>query len=125
MVNQFIRPVINGVLTIIVSLLLISLLLSLVLHFTAVKESSINWFLLPAALLTLFVGGLISGYQSGTKGWYVGALTGFSFIVVTWLFTFLGLDSSISAKTLLLNGSYLLLAIIGGMIGVNLSPHRT
>lgn len=125
MVNQFVRPILTGVLTIVTVLLMISLLLSLIIHFTSIKESSVNWFLLPASLLTLFIGGVISGIKAGAKGWYVGGLTGFIFILLTWLFSFLGFDLSISLKTMLLNGSHLLLSILGGMIGVNLSSQRT
>ncbi|GAA0354846.1 TIGR04086 family membrane protein [Bacillus horti] len=124
MPNSYVRPIITGVSTIIVVLLSISLCLSLLLHFTSLKESSIEILLLPISLLTLFIGGLISGYKSGTKGWYVGALTGLAFILLSWILSFLGFDLSFSLKAVLIYLFYLLLAMLGGIIGVNLSPHR-
>ncbi|MDQ0339521.1 putative membrane protein (TIGR04086 family) [Caldalkalibacillus uzonensis] len=118
------RPVLMGLLFIIMILLSLSLIFSLVLHFTSVPETSLQWFLLPTTLITVLIGGLIAGYQSGRKGWYFGGLTGLGFIVLSWLFSFLGYDASVSLYTLMLYSGFLLIAMLGGIIGVNLSPQR-
>jgi putative membrane protein (TIGR04086 family) len=117
-------PIVSGLVAIVGILFASSLLLSLILHFTTIQEASIQWFLLPITLLTLFMGGVIAGYKSGSKGWYFGGLTGLSFLFIAWLVSFLGFDSVFSYQNLLLYISYLLLAVLGGVIGVNMSPKR-
>lgn len=121
----FIRPILSGIVSIVSILFIFSLILSLLLHFTMIQEASIQWFLLPITLLTLFIGGVISGYQSGQKGWYIGGLTGLTFLLIAWLVSFLGFDMLVTLKSLLIYVAYLLLAMIGGMFGVNMSPHRS
>lgn len=121
----FIRPILSGIVSIVSILFIFSLILSLLLHFTMIQEASIQWFLLPITLLTLFIGGVIAGYQSGQKGWYIGGLTGLTFLLIAWLVSFLGFDMLVTLKSLLIYVAYLLLAMIGGMFGVNMSPHRS
>lgn len=120
-----IRPILSGIVSIVSILFIFSLILSLLLHFTMIQEASIQWFLLPITLLTLFIGGVIAGYQSGQKGWYIGGLTGLTFLLIAWLVSFLGFDMLVTLKSLLIYVAYLLLAMIGGMFGVNMSPHRS
>lgn len=120
-----IRPILFGIVSIVSILFIFSLILSLLLHFTMIQEASIQWFLLPITLLTLFIGGVIAGYQSGQKGWYIGGLTGLTFLLIAWLVSFLGFDMLVTLKSLLIYVAYLLLAMIGGMFGVNMSPHRS
>lgn len=120
----FFRPVLTGLGTIICLLLVISVILSLLLHYTSLQESSLSWLLLPATLLTLFIGGCVSGFLSGTRGWYFGGCTGISFILFTWLISFLGFESSLRWEALWLYLTFLGLAMIGGVIGVNLSPPK-
>lgn len=121
----FIRPILSGIVSIVSILFIFSFILSLLLHFTMIQEASIQWFLLPITLLTLFIGGVIAGYQSGQKGWYIGGLTGLTFLLIAWLVSFLGFDMLVTLKNLLIYVAYLLLAMIGGMFGVNMSPHRS
>ncbi|WP_202080189.1 TIGR04086 family membrane protein [Caldalkalibacillus salinus] len=113
-----------GLTGIVVILLVISLFLSLLLHLSAVKESSVQWVLLPMTLLSLFIGGAIAGFRSGQKGWYVGGMTGVLFLLLIWLISYLGFNTALSVKSTVIYVSYLLLTILGGMIGVNISPHR-
>ncbi|GGK16159.1 hypothetical protein GCM10010965_06520 [Caldalkalibacillus thermarum] len=124
MENISLRPVLTGLLTIIVILLSLSLIFSLVLHFTSLPETTLQWFLMPTTLVTVLIGGLIAGYQSGQKGWYFGGLTGLGFILLSWLLSYLGYETPISVYTLLQYSSFLLIAMLGGIIGVNLSPQR-
>ncbi len=119
------RPVLTGVVAVVIILFAVSLIMSLLLHFTSLRESSLHWFLFPITLVTLFIGGAIAGYQSGTKGWYYGGLTGIVFLLFTWLISYLGFDLSFQFKTAWLYAALLLLSVMGGMIGVNMSPQQT
>jgi putative membrane protein (TIGR04086 family) len=117
-------PILSGLLTVIVILLSASIFLSLVAHLSSVKESTLQSITVPITLITLFIGGFIAGRRSGAKGWYYGGLTGLSFLILIWLVSFLGFDASFSLKNVLTYASYLVLAICGGVIGVNMSPNR-
>lgn len=119
-----ITPILSGLIAVISILLVSSIFLTLLLHFTSIHESSIHWFIVPITLLTLFIGGLIAGYKAGSKGWYFGGIIGLGFILLSWLASFLGFDATLSAKQFTLYGAYLLLAMMGGIIGVNMSPQR-
>lgn len=124
MEQPLLRPVISGVVSIIVMLFSVSVLLSILLHLTSLQESSLHMVLMPITFLSVFIGGCIAGFKSGARGWYYGALTGLGFILLTWLFSFLGFDSVLSMRTLWLYAAFLVLAMLGGMIGVNMSPKR-
>jgi putative membrane protein (TIGR04086 family) len=118
------RPILAGYLTMIIMLLVISAILSFLLAFTSLRESSVQWFFLPVTLLTLFIGGVIAGYRAGEKGWYYGAIGGALFTLTVWLISYLGFDFTPTTKNFILYVAYILLAMLGGMIGVNMSPRK-
>lgn len=118
-------PVVTGIFSILILLFAASFILSLILHFTTVQESSIQFLLLPITLITLFFGGFISGLKSGSKGWYFGGLTGLAFLLIIWLITFLGFDATLELKNMLIYAGYLVLSTVGGVFGVNMSPKRS
>lgn len=120
----WITPILYGLIAVVGTLLASSFMLSLLLHFTALSETAIHWFLLPITLITLFAGGFIAGLKSGTKGWYVGGVTGLAFLLLVWLISFLGFDTAFRLQNLLIYSSYLLSSVIGGVIGVNMSPKK-
>jgi len=120
----WLTPILFGVISIVTILISTSFILSLILQFSSLKESSIQMFILPITLITLFIGGFVAGFKSGSKGWYMGALTGTGFLIIIWMISFLGFDTALSLKNALIYGSYLLLATIGGVVGVNMSPNK-
>jgi putative membrane protein (TIGR04086 family) len=122
--NYSLRPVLAGLIFIIVTLVVLSLIVSAVLLFSSVTENAIQWFLLPATLITVMIGGLIAGSKAGHKGWYFGIMTGIGFIILSWLMSFLGFNLSPDMYTLLMYASCLAIAMLGGIIGVNLNPKR-
>lgn len=124
MENYSLKPVLAGLLFIIITLLALSLIFSAILAFSSVTERTLHWFLTPATLLTVLLGGLIAGAKAGQKGWYFGLLTGLGFIILSWLLSFLGFDLSPNLYTLVMYAASLLIAMLGGMIGVNLNPKR-
>lgn len=119
-----VKAILFGFLAMIIILLLISAILSLLLALTSIRESAVQWLLLPMTLLTLFIGGSIAGYHAGEKGWYYGAISGVLFAVMVWLISYLGLELTLTTKDFTLYLTYILLAMLGGMIGVNMSPRK-
>ncbi|AGX05654.1 MULTISPECIES: TIGR04086 family membrane protein [Bacillaceae] len=98
-----------------------SLVFSLLLKFTSMDESSIK---LPAeilAFISLFAGGFISGGKGKQKGWLLGGLTGAIYTLVIFLFQYLGHDSLFSAEQTIYHTCFLLVCMMGGILGVNMS----
>ena len=67
------------------------------------------------------MGGFISGGKGKQKGWMVGGLTGFLYSITIFLFQFLGLDQLFNFEQIVYHICYILIAMMGGILGVNLS----
>lgn len=73
------------------------------------------------SFITLFLGGFVSGGKGKQKGWLVGGLTGIVYTTIIFLFQFLGMDSLFSFEEIVYHICYILTAMMGGILGVNLS----
>ncbi|MDG5786437.1 TIGR04086 family membrane protein [Evansella sp. AB-P1] len=108
-----------GILTILVLVILASLTSSAILKFTSIQEGSLTWILLIFSFLAVFCGGFISGGRSGQKGWLAGATTAILYSFVIFLVQYLGYNQGFDGEQLLVHSGYVLIAILGGMLGVN------
>ncbi|UUZ84435.1 TIGR04086 family membrane protein [Paenibacillus sp. P26] len=70
--------------------------------------------------ISMFLGGLMSGKRSASKGWYHGGMLGIVYTLLVWLIGFLAFDHGFSKGMLQLGGLALIAGALGGMIGVNL-----
>lgn len=122
--NYSLRPVLAGLIFIVVTLFVLSLIVSAILLFSSLTENAVQWFLLPVTLVTVMIGGLIAGSKAGHKGWYFGAMTGLGFIILSWLLSFLGFNLSPDLHTVLIYIGCIIIATLGGIVGVNLNPKR-
>ena len=114
-----------GVLATFIVILGTSLIFSLLLRFTSMQETSLTWVILIISFLALFVGGFVSGGKGKEKGWLMGGATGILYILVVFLFQYLGYDTTFSTEQLFYNLGFLGTAILGGIIGVNMTtPSR-
>ncbi|WP_186576516.1 TIGR04086 family membrane protein [Aquibacillus kalidii] len=98
-----------------------SLILSLLLRFTSLGSSTLNWTTLVVSLIALFSGGLISGLKGKEKGWILGACTGIGFTIIVLLYQYLGYSTGFSTTQMIYHGGFLIVALIGGVLGVNMS----
>ncbi|MDX8046534.1 TIGR04086 family membrane protein [Gracilibacillus sp. S3-1-1] len=113
--------VLYGWVGILIVMFLASIILTLLLRFTSLGESTLEIATLFIGFIALFTGGFISGLKAKHKGILVGAITGLLFTFIVFCYRFLGLHLSITVIELVNHAAYLLLAIIGAIIGVNLS----
>lgn len=120
----FFPAVLFGLTTILVVALSFSLVVSLVLSFTSFTEHSVKWLITVVAFVTMFLGGTISGAKAKEKGWIAGAVTAVLFSVLTFIIQYLGYDNSFTSEQYLYHGGYMVVAAIGGIIGVNLSGSK-
>jgi putative membrane protein (TIGR04086 family) len=120
----FFPAVLFGLTTILVIALSFSLVVSLVLSLTSLTEHSVKWLITGVAFVTMFLGGAISGAKAKEKGWIAGASTALLFSLLTFFIQYLGYDNGFTSEQYLYHGGYILVAAIGGIIGVNLSSNK-
>jgi putative membrane protein (TIGR04086 family) len=77
------------------------------------------------SFVSLFIGGLISGGKGKQKGWLLGGLTGIIYSIIIFLFQFLGFDKLFDMQQIIYHTCYMLTAIMGGILGVNMSTNKT
>ncbi|WP_243290672.1 TIGR04086 family membrane protein [Bacillus sp. FJAT-47783] len=116
--------ILYGVTAILLIALVVSLLFSLLLKFTSLTEQSIQWLIITLAFISVFIGGIVAGRKGKEKGLLLGALTALTYTGIVLLFQFLGYGQSLSGKNWLYHGGFLLVAMLGGVIGVNLSSSK-
>lgn len=121
---RFGKAIVYGVVTIFVFASIVSLLLSLLLKWTDIQESSLTWGIFACSLLSVFIGGLVAGGKGKEKGWLIGGTTSILFTFIVFLFQFLGLEQPFSTKQWMYHLGFFVVAMFGGMMGVNMSSSR-
>lgn len=119
MQRQFIA-LLYGWIFILVFILVSSFILTLIVQFTGIRQQTLSWVAFSVGLIGLFIGGMITGIKGKSKGWIIGGLTGLGFTVFIFLVQFLGYQNGFSLDQTLHHLGFILAAILGGMIGVNL-----
>jgi putative membrane protein (TIGR04086 family) len=117
--------VLHGVIAIFVLAILSSLIFSLLLAYTSVQESSLKYVVTTVSFLSLFIGGFITGKNGKQKGWLIGGATGLIYSVIIFLFQYLGHDSLFSSEQIIYHICYILTAMMGAILGVNMSSSNT
>lgn len=124
--KQFGISVAHGLIAIFLLEIVGSLIFSLILRFSSVQESSLQVVLTAASFISLFAGGFISGGKGKEKGWMLGGVTGLLYSLVIFLFQYLGYDRLFNEEQLIYHTCFMLIAMMGGILGVNLtSKSRT
>ncbi|MFA1820526.1 TIGR04086 family membrane protein [Virgibacillus oceani] len=101
-------------------ILLASVVLGFLLRFTTFHDPALTWIALVIGLLSLFIGGLVAGIKGKEKGWVTGILTGLGFTLFTFLVQYLGFQQGFSMEQTIHHAVYVLAALFGGVIGVNI-----
>ncbi|GGJ83985.1 hypothetical protein GCM10007063_03060 [Lentibacillus kapialis] len=101
-------------------LLLTSIILAFFLQFTGLNEMTLSWITLAVGLISLFIGGVIAGVKGKEKGWIIGVITGAGFTLFVFLVQYLGYQQGFSLEQTLHHAGFILAALLGGVIGVNM-----
>ncbi|MGG3564597.1 TIGR04086 family membrane protein [Neobacillus rhizosphaerae] len=102
-----------------------SLVFAFILRYTSAKEGSLQYVITALSFIGLFGGGFLSGGKRKEKGWLIGGLTGLIYSIVVFLFQYLGYDRLFSAEQVIYHTCYTLIAMMGGILGVNISTGNT
>jgi putative membrane protein (TIGR04086 family) len=117
--------VVYGVTTIFLFTMIVSLFLTLLLKLTSYQESSLQWLINVCAFFAVFCGGFIAGGKGKERGWILGGATSLFFTLIVYLFQFLGLEQTFSLEQWGYHTGFLVTAMLGGMIGVNIASSRS
>ncbi|WP_044894673.1 TIGR04086 family membrane protein [Bacillus alveayuensis] len=118
------KAVLYGMATIFVLALIVSFVLSLILKFTNASEATFAWIAFTCSLISFFIGGFVAGGKGQEKGWLAGGFTSVLFTLLVFLFQFLGFDELFTVQQWLYHLAFLIAAMCGGIIGVNISASR-
>ncbi|MFE8703484.1 TIGR04086 family membrane protein [Cytobacillus sp. FJAT-54145] len=114
-----------GVISIFTLAIITSLIFSFILRFTSAQESSLQFIITAVSFVTLFVGGFISGGKGKQKGWLLGGLTGLVYSLIIFLFQYLGYDRLFNMEQIIYHTCFILTAMMGGILGVNMTTSKT
>ncbi|MBM7651798.1 putative membrane protein (TIGR04086 family) [Neobacillus cucumis] len=73
------------------------------------------------SFIGLFGGGFLSGGKRKEKGWLIGGVTGLLYSFLVFLFQYLGYDRLFNAEQVIYHTCYILIAMMGGILGVNIA----
>lgn len=99
----------------------ISLFFSLIFQFTDTEEMAVQTVTTILSYIVVFIGGIFCGGKGKSKGWLIGGLTGTTYALIIFLFQYLGLNQLFTWEQALYYGCYILTAMTGGVLGVNLT----
>jgi putative membrane protein (TIGR04086 family) len=119
--KQFGKAVLSGLIVIFLIAIVSSVIFAFILKVTNVKESGIQMFVTAVSFISLFIGGFISGGKGEEKGWMLGGATGLIYAVIIFLYQYLGYDKVFNAEQLIYYTCYTLVAMMGGILGVNVT----
>lgn len=119
MKRQQINALMYGWIVVLGLIFVASIILALLLRFTTFNEPTLSWATLIIGLICLFIGGLVAGVKGKSKGWIIGGATGLGFTLFTFLVQYLGYQQLFSLEQSIYHVGYILAALFGGVIGVN------
>ncbi|MHC0035786.1 TIGR04086 family membrane protein [Pseudoneobacillus sp. C159] len=116
--------ILYGLLSIFLVAIISSLIFSLFLRFTSTNEASLQFAITAVSFISLFIGGFISGGKGKAKGWLLGGGTGLLYSIVIFLFQYLGHDNLFNMEQVIYHTCYMLVAMMGGILGVNMTTSK-
>lgn len=122
--NQQFTALLYGWIVVLGLILVSSMALALLLRFSSFNEPATDWVTLVIGLISLFIGGAVAGAKGKQKGWVIGAITGIGFTVFTFLVQYLGYHVGFNLQQTIHHFFYILAALFGGAVGVNIASNQ-
>lgn len=118
--NQRLKAVLLGVLSIYALMITVSFVLALLIRFDWLNTDQLTWLPFIVSTLIVMVGGGISGYLTEQKGWLSGLLVSSLYIISLIGYQFLAHDTGIYSGQWLHFVIFIIATIIGSILGVQL-----
>jgi putative membrane protein (TIGR04086 family) len=123
--KSFGTSILYGLIFIVVFAVISSLIFAFILRFTSAREVSLQYVITALSFIGLFGGGFLSGGKRKEKGWLIGGSTGLIYTFIVFLFQYLGYDRLFDAEQVIYHTCYTLIAMMGGILGVNISTNNS
>ncbi|MEH7093851.1 TIGR04086 family membrane protein [Neobacillus vireti] len=117
--------ILYGLIFIFAFALICSLIFAFILRFTSAQEGSLQYVITALSFIGLFGGGFLSGGKRKEKGWLIGGFTGLIYSLVVFMFQYLGYDRLFNAEQVIYHTCYTLIAMMGGILGVNIASNNS
>jgi putative membrane protein (TIGR04086 family) len=112
-------PWIAGQLIIWLIVFILSVCTALLLRFTSLETSHLPTITFFINVISLFLGGWISGKKAGQKGWFYGGMQGIIYCLLLVLISFLAFDASMRVSPFVFGVCAFGVSALGGIFGVN------
>jgi len=113
-------PLLSGLVYSMIFMLIGTFMISLLMMATNIQETSLFGYTMSVHGVAMFIGGIVSGRRSGTRGWYNGGMLGVFYCVIVSMIGFLAYDAGLTMETLYLLGLTFGCGALGGMLGINM-----
>ena len=115
------KAILYGWISAIVLLLLMSACLAVAVRFFHISHGTIFYGSFLIGLFILCISGFIAGAKGKEKGWFLGSMVGIGCMGITLFIQYVGFDAVFTLQQLLYQVTYVLAAIVGGVVGVNVT----
>lgn len=100
-------------------ILILTFLITLLNYFNIISKNVVSVFKIIIPIVSLFIGGFVTGKKSSQKGWLEGLKLSLIFLFIMILFNYLGLKNNIEFKNLLYYLIIIVSTCFGSMLGIN------
>lgn len=121
MKQQQMMAILYGWITLVILLIFSSALLAIFMRYMFVTKENIFTVSLVIGLIILFISGVIAGLKGKESGWLLGGIVGLGFIGMTFFIQYVGLNVPFTWTQTIYQITYIIAAITGSVLGVNLS----
>ena len=94
-------------------------LITLLNYFNIISGTTLTISKILILVISLFIGGVVTGRRSSKKGWLEGLKLALIFLVIIILFNYLGLGNTPKIKNILYYSIIIISCIFGSIIGIN------
>lgn len=121
MKSSQIIAIVYGWVAILVLLVVTSAVLAVAIRYMAVTNDNVFYISLGIGLIILFISGVVAGLKGKEKGLLLGVLVGLGFMGMTFFIQYVGLNVGFTLQQTMYQITYVLAAMIGSVLGVNLA----
>lgn len=115
------KDYLKAILYILGFLIVLNIITTILNYFDILNYSTIKWLKAFTMIVSMLAGGFIIGKNSSNKGYMQGLKLGIIFVIILFIFSFLGLDKSFGVKRLIYYLIITLSSMLGSMFGITKS----
>ncbi|MDD6879241.1 MAG: TIGR04086 family membrane protein [bacterium] len=116
---MFLIKYLKSLLCLFISIVILTLIISILNYTNIINNNSMPYFKLSSLIISLFISGIYIGKHATNKGYLEGFKVSLIFIIISFLFNYLGLNNNISLKIFIFYIISIISTVLGSIIGIN------